>query len=89
MRLDDSNKIPLDYIFSYTFGGIYKISLNDEQCQKPLYSDYFRTDEVFISIFKNYIILLAPNKYLRNPLRLSDRLYLELYITKNYKNLIF
>ena len=30
MRLDDSNKISLDYIFSYIFTVIYKISLNDK-----------------------------------------------------------
>ena len=30
MRLDDSNKIALDYIFTYTLVAIYKISLNDE-----------------------------------------------------------
>ena len=28
MRLDDLNKIPLNYIFSYTLAVIYKISLN-------------------------------------------------------------
>ena len=30
MGLNDSNKIPLDYIFSYTLATICKISLNDE-----------------------------------------------------------
>ena len=30
MRLDDSNKISLDYIFSYTLVTIYKISLNNK-----------------------------------------------------------
>ena len=26
----DSNKIPLDYIFPYTFAAIYKINLNNK-----------------------------------------------------------
>ena len=30
MRLDDSNKIKIEYIFTYTLTAIYKISLNDE-----------------------------------------------------------
>ena len=30
MWLDDSNKIPLDYIFAYKLAAIYKIRLNDE-----------------------------------------------------------
>ena len=30
MRLDKSNKISLEYIFSYTLVTIYKISLNDK-----------------------------------------------------------
>ena len=30
MQLDDSNKITLDYIFTYTLAAIYKINLNDE-----------------------------------------------------------
>ena len=30
MRLNDSNKIPLDYIITYILAAIYKISLNDE-----------------------------------------------------------
>ena len=30
MRLDDSNKIPLDYCFAYTLAAIYKINLNDK-----------------------------------------------------------
>ena len=30
MQLDDSNKVPLDYIFCYTLAAIYEISLNDE-----------------------------------------------------------
>ena len=30
MRLDDLNKIPHDYIFTYILTAIYKISLNDE-----------------------------------------------------------
>ena len=29
MRLDDSNKIPLGYIFPYMLAAIYKISLHD------------------------------------------------------------
>ena len=33
MRLDDSNKISFDYMFTYTLAEIYKISLNDELCQ--------------------------------------------------------
>ena len=33
MRLGDSKKISLDYIFSYTLVAMYKINLNDEQCQ--------------------------------------------------------
>ena len=36
MRLDDSNRVPLDYIFSYTLTAIYKISLNGE-CVKNRY----------------------------------------------------
>ena len=32
--------------------------------------------------------LFEPNTILRNPIRLLDPLYLELYITKKYKNLI-
>ena len=53
MRLDDSNNIPLNYDFSYTLATIYKISLNDEQCQKSLCSEYFRKEGVYI-IIKNY-----------------------------------
>ena len=30
VRLDNSNKIPFDYIFSYTLASIYKIRLNDD-----------------------------------------------------------
>ena len=45
MRLDDSNKISLDYI-TYILAAIYKISLNDIQCQKTKCSKYFGTEEV-------------------------------------------
>ena len=30
LRLDDSNKIPFEYIFLYTLTAMYKISLNDK-----------------------------------------------------------
>ena len=43
MRLDDSNKISFVYVFSNTLTTIYKISLTNEQCQKSLCSEYFRT----------------------------------------------
>ena len=46
IQLENSNKISLKYIFSNTLAEIYKISLNDELCQKPLCSEYFRTEEV-------------------------------------------
>ena len=46
MQLDDLNKIPLNYMFSYTLAAIYKISLNDEYWQNLLYSEYFKTEEV-------------------------------------------
>ena len=42
MRFDDTNKILLDYISSYTLATIHKISLNDKQCQKSQYNKYFR-----------------------------------------------
>ena len=34
MRLDDSNKIPRDYTFSFILAAIYKISLKDEYYHK-------------------------------------------------------
>ena len=43
MQLDNLNKIPFKYIFSYILAAIYKISLNNKQCKKLLYNEYFRT----------------------------------------------
>ena len=49
MQLNDSNKIQLDYTFTFILATIYKISLNDEQCSYPKRSKYFRTKKEYIS----------------------------------------
>ena len=52
MLLDDSNKIPLDYIIIYILAAIYKISLNDEQCLKTKCNKYYGTEKVLISEYR-------------------------------------
>ena len=46
MRLDDLDKIPLNYIFSFTLAAIYKISLKEHILYSVTCSKYFRTEEV-------------------------------------------
>ena len=58
MQLDDLNKIPLNYMFSYTLAAIYKISLNDEYWQNLLYSEYFKTEEVLFILWNTGYIRL-------------------------------
>ena len=50
MQLDNSNKILLDYVFSYMLVAIQKINLNDEQCQQFLCREYFKRKEDIIKI---------------------------------------
>ena len=57
-------KIPLDYIFSNTLAAIYKISLNDELYQKPLGSDYFKTEDTLNLYFIHKLKYIQVRFYL-------------------------
>ena len=85
MRLEDSKKILLDYIFSYTLAEIYKYAwmLNSENNHNVT-----SISEQYIWYSKYFLrsTILAIFEFLRNSMCYFDHLYIELYTLKIIKN---